>query len=162
MKFCKKCSTERPESDFHRDKSKRDGRQTVCKPCVSKRQKDDRIANPDKVERSKAYMRQWNIDNGHLRKEKDREHRRDAISRYGGKCQCCGVAEYEFLTFDHVGGWGATHRATTKYAWSIVKWLRREGFPQDGTIQLLCWNCNCARGVYGFCPHEAAPAALAA
>lgn len=99
-------------------------------------------------------MRDYSKRNGHIRKEKDRELRRRAIEIYGGKCECCGITGYEFLTFDHVGGWGAQHRAETRYAFSIVKWLSREGWPKDGTIRLLCWNCNCARGVYGHCPHE--------
>ena len=32
-------------------------------------------------------------------------------------------------------------------------WLKRHGYPQDD-FKCLCWNCNCSRGRYGYCPHE--------
>lgn len=35
MKYCKKCDTEKPLSEFHKNKSKSDGLTSNCKTCVS-------------------------------------------------------------------------------------------------------------------------------
>lgn len=34
----------------------------------------------------------------------------------------------------------------------VYKRVIEEGFPD--TYRLLCWNCNCAIGIYGECPHK--------
>ena len=34
----------------------------------------------------------------------------------------------------------------------MVAHLKKLGYPKDG-YQLLCHNCNCAKGWYGACPH---------
>jgi hypothetical protein len=31
-------------------------------------------------------------------------------------------------------------------------WLRDNGWPEG--YRVLCHNCNSARGLYGYCPHE--------
>jgi hypothetical protein len=36
---------------------------------------------------------------------------------------------------------------------SFYAWLALNGFPKD-RYQLLCWNCNVAKGKYGQCPHR--------
>lgn len=82
-----------------------------------------------------------------------RRARTAMLSAYGGKCACCGEAEPNFLTFDHINNDGATHRKTLKKraGSAFVKYLR-DHRPDD--IQVLCYNCNCAKGHYGICPHE--------
>lgn len=68
---------------------------------------------------------------------------------YGGKCVCCGETESKFLTIDNIAGNGGEfHR---KYGSGIWSWLRGQGFPAGW--QLLCMNCNFAKGMYGTCPH---------
>lgn len=74
---------------------------------------------------------------------------------YGGKCNCCGEDTKEFLTIDHINGGGKKHRDSTKVKskyGSMWTFLRRVGFPKE--YRLLCWNCNCSRGAFGYCPHE--------
>lgn len=63
-------------------------------------------------------------------------------------CNCCGQNIYEFLSVDHVNGGGYKHRlgVSGDFYW----WLVRQLFP-DG-FQILCFNCNCARGFSGRCP----------
>jgi hypothetical protein len=73
------------------------------------------------------------------------------ISAYGGKCACCGEADSRFLTVDHVQNDGAEERRQIGH-WNILANIRRQGFPDR--YQLLCYNCNCAKGVYGSCPHS--------
>lgn len=69
---------------------------------------------------------------------------------YGNKCACCGENQKEFLTIDHVNGGGHVHRE--RVGTNVYLDIIREGFPT--TYQLLCFNCNCAKGIYGACPHN--------
>lgn len=76
----------------------------------------------------------------------------EVIQHYGGCCACCGESRYEFLSIDHVGGTGASHRRDQPTAYKIIRWLRKNGYPPG--FRVLCYNCNCAIGFYGYCPHE--------
>jgi hypothetical protein len=81
--------------------------------------------------------------------------RRDAIEAYGGKYQCCGESTYEFLGIDHIEGGGTQHRKElTAAGTTLYLWLRKEGYPEG--FQVLCHNCNLAKGFYGLCPHQVA------
>ena len=87
-------------------------------------------------------MRKWYID-----------LKSAAIAAYGGKCACCGQDQECFLTIDHVNNDGATHRRELRAKLSaggrggcdLYQWLRKAGYPQDGTLQVLCYDCNCAK-----------------
>ncbi len=84
-----------------------------------------------------------------------RELRQETIAAYGGRCACCGEDHVEFLGIDHIDGKGAEHRRALgiKGGTPMYRWLRDHGYPKDN-FQLLCHNCNQARGFYGYCPHE--------
>jgi hypothetical protein len=73
------------------------------------------------------------------------------IEAYGGVCKCCGEAEWKFLSLDHVNNDGAEHRKKIGQS-QIYKWAEDNEYPK--TLQLLCYNCNMAKGFYGKCPHE--------
>lgn len=79
-----------------------------------------------------------------------RTKRTAAIALLGGCCSCCGESRYEFLAFDHMNNNGAAHRKLVSSKVFLKLILKRE--IKD--IRLLCHNCNCARGFYGYCPHE--------
>lgn len=86
--------------------------------------------------------------------------KKQVVMGYGGICQCpgCGVAEFEFLTIDHVHNDGAQERRLLKskaVGASLYKRLIKEEFPKE-RYQLLCFNCNCAKEFYGKCPHQKA------
>jgi len=74
------------------------------------------------------------------------------FSAYGNKCTCCGETEEQFLTIDHIHGDGKQHRAEVGIR-GVYKSIRDQGFPKD-RYQLLCCNCNWAKGIFGICPHE--------
>lgn len=77
--------------------------------------------------------------------------RLEAFERYGGaKCACCGEATYEFLSLDHINGGGARQRRMTTLP--LASWCKRHGWPEG--FQVLCHNCNQAKGYYGKCPHQ--------
>lgn len=122
----------------------------------------------------KDYQKKWRKENQeHCRKqERERYHskpkewkdaqvlknklrrqrlRVEAINRYGGKCACCGEQHLEFLCIDHINNDGAKHRKILKTR-SIGEWLKVKKYPKG--FRVLCHNCNMARGIYGYCPHE--------
>lgn len=95
-------------------------------------------SNPDKVREYKIRHR--------------RKMREEVTKRYGGKCVCCGETQFEFLTFDHINNDGAEHRKKVATSY-LVRWLKKNNYPKD-IVQILCYNCNNAKSVYGECPHK--------
>lgn len=77
--------------------------------------------------------------------------RNDILQHYGGKCVCCGEAAYEFLAIDHIDGNGNAHRRAIGQS-NLYRWIRKNGYPDN--FQVLCHNCNNAKGFYGYCPHQ--------
>jgi len=75
------------------------------------------------------------------------------IEYYGGKCACCGENTIEFLGIDHIYGNGNSHRKELKkHRLNIYEYLRKNNYPKG--FQVLCHNCNLAKGFYGKCPHQ--------
>ena len=66
-------------------------------------------------------------------------------------CNCCGESIKDFLGIDHENNDGAKHRKEIGGGSKLYKWLIDNNFP-DG-FQVLCHNCNLAKGFYGRCPH---------
>jgi hypothetical protein len=66
------------------------------------------------------------------------------------KCACCGERHYEFLAIDHIYGGGCRHKKEIKCC--LPLWLIKNNFPKG--FQILCHNCNMAKGFYGKCPHN--------
>jgi hypothetical protein len=80
--------------------------------------------------------------------------RREALAAYGGKCACCGEVRHEFLSIDHINGGGSKHRKSLRPAdrREFYRYLKQLRYPPE--YQVLCHNCNQARGLYGYCPHQ--------
>ena len=78
------------------------------------------------------------------------------IEHYGGVCSCCGETEQMFLSLDHINGGGTKHRKELgKYGTAFYAWIIKNDFPEE--FQVLCYNCNLAKGFYGICPHAGKP-----
>lgn len=87
------------------------------------------------------------VNRKHRQKIKDR-----VFGAYGGyRCACCGETEPAFLSIDHIHNDGEKHREIMR-AGKFYRWLVESGFP-DG-FQVLCMNCNHAKGRLGECPHK--------
>ena len=96
-----------------------------------------------------AYMNQWS----RTYYVKRRMMVIDYYSKGKRKCNCCGEKEYKFLCIDHIKGGGSKHRKELKTGGRhYVDWLIRNNYPKG--IQILCHNCNLAKGFYGKCPHK--------
>lgn len=82
--------------------------------------------------------------------------KQEVISAYGGHCACCGETAIEFLGIDHINNNGAEHRRQLRMKGggaAFYQWLKKNNFPK-GDYQVLCHNCNSAKGYYGYCPHQ--------
>ena len=77
-------------------------------------------------------------------------------------CRCCGENYHvDFLALDHISGRKEMDSDTklVKLGYSSLKrtvglhkWIIENNFPKG--FQILCHNCNVAKGHYGECPHE--------
>lgn len=135
-------------------------------------------------EQKKKYNREYHLQNKRKNNKRSREYHYDnrermlgknflwrenlkieVFSHYSGdppKCACCGESIIEFLTIDHVDGKGAEHRkelgkdeireGRNLCGTGFYSWLRRNKYPEG--FQVLCFNCNCGKGMSDVCPHE--------
>ena len=78
-------------------------------------------------------------------------NRRKLLRLYGNECACCFESRYEFLAIDHVHNDGAAERKIRR-GQSSLRYLLKLGYCKR--YQILCHNCNLAKGFYGECPHE--------
>jgi hypothetical protein len=60
------------------------------------------------------------------------------------KCAWCPVTDERVLQLDHVNGDGAEHRGRSGLPWGsrFYYWLRRNGWPNDPPLRVLCANCQ--------------------
>jgi len=120
-------------------------------------------------ERLKVEKKAWYLANKTMLNARSRKYnktlRHAVLFHYSDgllNCKCCGENCFEFLTLDHINGLDETEK---KSIWHLGKYyrkrssgsalwsrLRSEGYPSG--FQVLCWNCNCAKGLYGACPHK--------
>lgn len=181
LKQCSECKEWKDrETGFCRNRSNRDGRNKYCRTCNSKKAVDRRLKNRQRNsqgvcrlgEKRCAACKELKLktDFGLKLSESDglsalcsaciasRDRRYRAANRmrildaYGNKCACCGETRHEFLAVDHVNNDGAKHRREFSSTAMVYPDIIRRNFPPD--FQILCFNCNCAKGIYGKCPHQ--------
>lgn len=80
--------------------------------------------------------------------------KRLVLDHYGAKCACkcgCTSTNPRHLTIDHINNDGAHQRRIGRYNGGNANYrtIIKRGFPDD--LQILCWNCNCAKQFYGGC-----------
>lgn len=139
------------------------------------------ITKEEKIKKAKEYKKQW--DENHkdeykkywserfqrIYKEKSKEMIQKQIKKnkllkelvmsvYGGECICCKERNISFLTLDHQNNNGAKHRKelNSNGGTSFYRWLKKNNYPKDLGIVVMCWNCNCARHYDKdkICPHK--------
>lgn len=112
--------------------------------------------NPDAV-RAQQIRHQKRPTSAARRKRYQARLRQEVLSAYSSgvpKCACCGESEIKFLAVDHIKGGGSAHRKENRITsgTAMYCWLRKMNFPAG--FQILCHNCNIAKGLYGVCPHQ--------
>jgi len=109
-------------------------------------------------EECQARVQQWMQEHPQEKKQAAQAWRDDLrkqiFDHYGRACRCpgCDVTEEAFLTIDHVNGGGTKHRREVGSGSAFFFWLVKNNFPPE--FQTLCYNCNCAKGHAGICPHQ--------
>jgi hypothetical protein len=158
LRRCGKCEEIKTVENFPLKTKGSEQRRSFCQPCDVARTRDWRANNKErcKIHNSTMYRKIMARRPNHRRDySRDYNHRLriEVLKAYGSRCVCCGEDTIEFLAFDHVDGGGNKHRKTIGSRGSkIYYWLRSHGFPNN--FQILCHNCNMAKGFYGQCPHE--------
>ena len=83
----------------------------------------------------------------------------DAFDAYGGPvCKMCGEDNIDKLSLDHSFKDGREHRdkisngVSVKSGWRFYGWLKRNNYPQDLGLRVLCMSCNVKEG-----PHSGGP-----
>lgn len=172
MKICTECKTTKDTSCFHKNKNKSDGLQNYCKDCRSARHIRDKEAGKNSAyrEKNREKIRIKNkernqkfrsIQSNRLRlNEKSREYDKqikiEVFMHYSNgtmKCACCGENYLEFLSIDHINNNGSKHRKELDGPGTkLHRWLKKNNYPEG--FQVLCMNCNFAKGHFGRCPHE--------
>lgn len=133
-KTCTKCGAVKPLELFRSDGDKPSGYGQPCRQCDAAGR------------RARRKPEDWRGKSKRLREE--------VLDAYGRRCACCGETTPEFLTVDHVHNDGAAHREEIGHRpTQLLYYLKRHDYPKD-RFQLLCCNCNFAKGWYGECPHK--------
>lgn len=92
-----------------------------------------------------------------------RDYRRQAkiaaMSGYSAsgtpECACCGEGAIEFLSIDHVNNDGNIERRKLgSRGRGLPLYLRIIEAKWPAEYQVLCFNCNLAKGFFGYCPHK--------
>ncbi len=137
MKICPKCGVEKPRTEFYKDRSKRDGLYSWCKPCV-KDYATKRYANNPKKSRAKSKRsrveNRENVRQQNIRRRGMTPKSFDAmLASQGGVCAICrGVNQNSNrLSIDH------DHNCCPK-AQACSKCIRA----------LLCISCNNGLGLF--------------
>ena len=164
MGLCSRCGKEPPETN-----------KKFCQPC------HDSFRRIQSTTAHAEYLRRWrqtdagrksstkatlkwrhkkpeNLARFHTTAARYRRKLRfEVMSHYGDHCVCCGETDQFFLSLDHINNDGKAHRlviSNGKYSSggaNFFRHVRRAGYPD--TLQLLCFNCNFAKALYGACPH---------
>jgi hypothetical protein len=139
-KTCTKCGKAKNLEEFRRDSTRASGHKQPCLECWRQHERARK--------RQRSYNRTYEAGKRQRLKAK-------VLQAYGGQCVCCGEDTPEFLTVDHINNDGAEHRRQLNMSSGgrFYRWLKTQGFPRD-SFQLLCFNCNCAKGYFGECPHQ--------
>ena len=114
--------------------------------------------NPEFREKRLTWLRENKELVRKYTRNRNRRLRLEILQKYGGippKCKCCDEKIYEFLAVDHINNDGYKERKSDKSfgrgGTAMYLSLKRRGFPKG--YQILCHNCNLAKGFYGECPH---------
>lgn len=150
-KLCNKCGRTLPIDKFRKDGELKCGYSCYCIECWNKK---NVLWRKEHLEKSRQQGRE-------CAKRRLIRLREIVLKYYGKRCACCEESNEKFLTVDHIDGKGAEHRKSIAKETGANKngrnissirmyaWIIKNNFP--ALFQILCYNCNCARGFRGSC-----------
>lgn len=158
----------------HKEFIKNTNNQKYCSIECRKINKKEYSNKYSKSDKQKDYRKiYWQSDRGkkvidkHRQTDKYKEYQKSyykdnklkVIEYYSNgtmQCNCCGENQIEFLTIDHINCGKLLHGKNRKIhkisGTNLYLDLIKNNFPKG--YQILCFNCNCAKGTIGKCPHE--------
>jgi len=101
MKLCKRCNTEKPESDFTKKASSKDGLYYWCRECSRKYQREIDSKPESKKTKRKYYLQNKDAILKRGSEYRSREGMRDKMNAYQRKYLQTGE-----LRAPHPKGWG--------------------------------------------------------
>ena len=92
FKTCYKCGTSKPLFDFNKSKSRKDGVQSICRPCSKEVNNSGYKQNPNRAKSVKEN------------RDKTKKRNKRLINRYKSMCGCkfCGEKTIVCLDFHHL------------------------------------------------------------
>jgi len=147
-------------SSCNNKKNSRSKKNEICKKCISKEMHKYYLKNREKIkEKSKIWKlknKDWVVKNSKGYRDKLKIDALKAYSNNNIRCACCGEQEIDFLCLDHINDNGAKERKNNKYGSAgIFKWLKKNNYPKDVGLQVLCFNCNISKRINrGTCIHK--------
>lgn len=175
--LCRICNIELNNDNWPESLQKKNSR--ICKKCKSEydynyretfkdeRNKENREyynENKDDINERRRILYHENNDNREKIKNRNSQYSKKhlkelklkVIEHYSNgmvQCNCCGEKEIKFLQIDHINCGNYRNKRPHKYTGvELCKWLIKNNFPEE--YQILCANCNFAKGMFGECPHK--------
>lgn len=128
-----------------------------CKTCTAMYMKAYYKKNKAKIlKQTKEYYKSHRVRLDECKRLRWTKLRQTAIRIVSGKtkptCKCCKLSDQRFLTIDHVYGGGRQQRKNLNLHALYSKLANNKLSLKD--YQILCMNCNWAKGIFGTCPHK--------
>lgn len=121
---------------------------------LNKNAKTYRLKYPKRVKETLKRYRANTIEQRRVYRRLYLQRQRMVVLNFYGDgkphCKCCGENNVKFLAIDHINGRGKDQRRMATGL--FYNWIIKNNFPDF--LQLLCHNCNMAKGLYGKCPHK--------
>ena len=128
-KRCTMCKQWKPVEEFHRNRSRKDGRQNACKPC--------NIARNQRWYRENPQVRGERMDEYNRRRKR---HLQELLLAYLREHPCvdCGESDPIVLDFDHVRDdkiANVSLMVLRKRPWSVI-------LEEIAKCEVRCANCH--------------------
>jgi len=131
-------------------------KKTISDEELARRKERDRVYSKNYRDKNKektlTRARNYRIKNKEKNRAYSKKHsaeiRISFIEMYGGKCECCGETQVEFLTLDHMN-----YSTKEKGETGTRAYMKAIKSYRPDLYQVSCYNCNCARR-HGTCPHK--------
>lgn len=135
MKTCDTCKIPKPDSEFNKNKAKKDGLNSICKECSRKRSRQ--------YYKEKGELHKKNVVR---RNKKNRKVLQDYILQHfkSNSCKDCGNSDPRVLEFDHLPQFKKSKDISRLLAASVsTNTLQKE----MDKCEVVCANCHKIRTV---------------
>jgi hypothetical protein len=160
-KTCRICKQLKELSEFPKRKDSSDRHYYYCHECCRQKQSQYYHSNRKRVLENLKHRRDTDdlfraSQAAQARKDSAKLKMNVLVAYSNGiiLCACCGESDIRFLTLDHINGGGNQEKKKLGVSGGegYYRWLRRNGYPPG--LQVLCFNCNQGKAIYGECPHR--------